>query len=286
VRGDEVMGWWLDRLRLVGTAELVWLCRHTTFLLVSLTNLTNLHKITILKSRWWMAVLKTKPRARRATKGAAALSIASIGSAKSKPVQISVRRETLEAIRKKKSPIKALIEGFGTALEESVRSGRAVRLLVEVPPAGDPKITSTDDRDPKADNGDIEAALDAARARGRSRVAEILSGDDMLSADEFAELIGTSRVTVNAKRQKRQILALEGAKRGYRFPAWQVGNDGKPFAALPELFEKLGGSPWAVYRFLVQHHPELDGMAGRDALRRGRTDEVIETAESVTRAFA
>jgi hypothetical protein len=106
----------------------------------------------------------------------------------------------------------------------------------------------------------------------------------MLSAEEFAEFIGTSRVTVSAKRRNHQLLALEGAKRGFRFPNWQVGDDGKPFAVLPELFDRLGGDPWAVYRFLVQHHPELDGLTGREALCRGQTAEVIEVAESTVRA--
>jgi hypothetical protein len=116
------------------------------------------------------------------------------------------------------------------------------------------------------------------------RGAEILSGEEMLSAEEFAPLIGTIRVAVNAKRQDHQALGLEGAKRGFRFPECQVVVDGKPFSALPELFERLGGSPWAVYRFLVQHHPELNGQTAREALARGRSAEVVEVAESVIRA--
>ena len=52
------------------------------------------------------------------------------------------------------------------------------------------------------------------------------------------------------------------------------------------LFDRLGDSPWAVYRFLVQSHPELDGETGRDALRNGRTADVIEAAESVAETFA
>ncbi|MFX8972731.1 hypothetical protein ABTN24_19605, partial [Acinetobacter baumannii] len=86
----------------------------------------------------------------------------------------------------------------------------------------------------------------AARERGRLRVAEILAEPDMLSAEEFAALIGTSRVTVNTKRQNHQVLGFEGARRGYRFPRWQITRDGKPFAALPVLFDRLGNSPWAV----------------------------------------
>lgn len=103
----------------------------------------------------------------------------------------------------------------------------------------------------------------------------------MLSADQFAELLGTTRMTVNTKRQSHQVLGLDGAKRGFRFPAWQVGEDGTPFAALPQLFERLGSGPWSVYRFLVQSHPELDGITGLEALRRGKTDEVLAVADSI-----
>lgn len=44
----------------------------------------------------------------------------------------------------------------------------------------------------------------------------------MLSADAFADLLGVTRVTVNTKRQDGQVLGLDGAKRGFRFPAWQL----------------------------------------------------------------
>jgi hypothetical protein len=132
----------------------------------------------------------------------------------------------------------------------------------------------------------LERALRKAGERGQSRVAEILSGNDMLSADAFANLLGTTRVTVNAKRRNNQVLGLEGAKRGFRFPQWQVGPDGKPFGALPKLFERLGNDGWAVYRFLVQRHPELDGLSGREALQRGMTEQAIEAAESVARNSA
>lgn len=130
-------------------------------------------------------------------------------------------------------------------------------------------------------DADLDAALEEARQRGRVRAAEILTSDDMLSADQLAALLGTSRMTVNTKRQNQQLLGLDGAKRGFRFPAWQVDEDGKPFATLPALFERLGGGPWSVYRFLVQAHPELDGLTGREALRRGMSDQALEVADSI-----
>jgi hypothetical protein len=82
------------------------------------------------------------------------------------------------------------------------------------------------------------------------------------------------------------VLGLEGAKRGFRFPRWQLGPDGKPFRVLPTLFERLGDDPWAVYRFLVQHHPELEGLTGREALERGESKQAIDAAESVARNFS
>jgi len=125
-----------------------------------------------------------------------------------------------------------------------------------------------------------------ARRRGRIRVAEILQGGDMLSADAFADVLGTTRMTVNAKRQKHEVLALQGATRGFRYPRWQIDANGRPFDALPRIFETFEGDAWSVYRFLAQHHPELDGLTGHEALNQGKADEVLEVAQSVLRDFA
>lgn len=234
----------------------------------------------------------TARRTRPASKSTAVLLIKSGKPATASSVEIAVGPKTLKILARQPSWMRALMKTFGTALEKSRAIGRAVQFVVHVGPAGQSKITlvtaHTDAPEPKPapPTGQLENALDAARSRGHLRVAEILSGPDMLNANQFAELIGTSRVTVNARRQNQQILGLEGAKRGYRFPEWQIGQDGKPFAALPELFDRLGRSPWAVYRFLVQHHPELAGMTGREALQQGHTTEAIAVAESVARDFS
>lgn len=187
---------------------------------------------------------------------------------------------------------KALIRQYGEAVRLSRKAGHRVSFRVDVDPqAGAQTITLVEEEPTDAfqveqvgevDN-DLRAALQEARERGRRRVAEIIAEDDMLSADGFADLLGVSRVTVNSRRQSGQVLGLDGAKRGFRFPAWQLDGDGRPFAALPTLHEILGGSAWAVYRFLVSPHGGLDGVTGIDALRRGRSDEVIEAAEGVAR---
>ncbi len=104
----------------------------------------------------------------------------------------------------------------------------------------------------------------------------------MLSAEAFAELLGTTRMTINTKRQNGQLLGLDGAKRGFRFPVWQLSREGKPYPELQVLQERLGGS-WAVFRFLVQPHGELDGLTGREALERGKSNAVLAAAESIGR---
>jgi hypothetical protein len=213
------------------------------------------------------------------------------GSRKGKAVEIRLKSKTWKTLARQREQMEDLIETYGAAVEKTRRLRKPVSFVVRISVGGEPNFRPLEDDSPQEANakrdgseGDLQSALAAARERGQARVADILSGAEMLSAEEFADLIGTSRMTVNAKRQNHQLLGLEGAKRGFRFPKWQIGEDGKPFSALPELFDRLGGSSWTVYRFLVQHHPELDGLTGREALSRGRTATALEAAESVVRA--
>ncbi len=190
---------------------------------------------------------------------------------------------------------KVLLERYQEAIARSRKIGHRVSFRVEVDPAaGAQTITpveeqpvASDDALPVEDTGkpdtELEAALTAARERGRMRVAEIVAGDDMLSADAFAKLLGTSRVTVNAKRQSGQVLGIDGAKRGFRFPVWQLDKDGRPFGALPALHATLGNNAWAVYRFLVSRHGALDGRTGLRALQQDNDAAALAVAEGMAR---
>lgn len=189
---------------------------------------------------------------------------------------------------------KALIMQYVKAIKLSRKAGHQVSFRVVVDPlAGAQTITPVEEQPPTQEDAfpvdevgspdeELQAALTAARERGRRRAAEILAEDDMLSAEAFAALLGVSRVTVNSKRQSGQVLGIDGAKRGFRFPAWQLDRDGRPYAALTELHERLG-SAWAVFRFLVTPQAGLDGLTGLDALKRGRSDAAVAAAESVAR---
>jgi hypothetical protein len=187
--------------------------------------------------------------------------------------------------------VKALLQGYGDAIAKSRTAGQRVSFRVDVDPEGETVVTPFEGAVAAAQpileettDPELPAALAAARERGRLRAAEVLGADDMLSADAFAKILGTTRVTVNTKRRSGQVLGLDGAKRGFRFPVWQLDAEGKPYAELAMLHERLGG-PWAVYRFLVQPHGELDGLTGREALERGRVKATLEAAESIGRDF-
>ncbi|MPS71395.1 MULTISPECIES: XRE family transcriptional regulator [unclassified Novosphingobium] len=203
---------------------------------------------------------------------------------------IAMPKEIGRALSIPTDALEVVIEALRAATARSRSDGTALQFTVEVKPNGKPRIVDTAaepvGKPASETDAELEAALAAARARGRDRVAEILAGPDMLSAEDFAKHLGTTRATINTKRVGKQVLGLQGATRGYRYPDWQIGEDGRPFAALPALFAVLGDSPWAVYRFLVQEHGELGGFTGAEALRRGQDGEVLEAAESVARAFA
>jgi hypothetical protein len=158
-------------------------------------------------------------------------------------------------------------------------------MTVIVDPRGNAPEIEVEDVEETKD--DLDIALSEARARGAVKVADILNAKDMLTADQFAELIGATRETVHQKRKRHEVLGLEGPRRGVRFPAWQLANDGKLLPALPRLFKILGDHPWAIYRFLLQEHPELGGKTALDALRSNRIEDVVGTADAISSgAFA
>lgn len=204
-------------------------------------------------------------------------------------------KEVGRALSMSTNAVAVVIDALRAAALRSRSAGTPLQFVVEVEPSGKPRIIDSFDRQPDqpaiAPPGDLEmdadeaaeleTALGEAHERGRHAVAEILAGSEMLSADALAGYLKTNRETVNQRRKAHQLLALQGATRGYRYPAWQVGADGRPFAALPVLFEILGGDAWAVYRLLTRTHGELDGATGLEALRRKQDEAVIDLARGI-----
>lgn len=101
----------------------------------------------------------------------------------------------------------------------------------------------------------------------------------MLTAADFARLIGTSHETLNVKRRKGEVLGLQGATRGFIYPAWQVTEAGLPLPGLSRVFEILG-QPWTVYRFLLSEHAELGSRTALAALKLGQQEAVYAAADN------
>jgi hypothetical protein len=138
----------------------------------------------------------------------------------------------------------------------------------------------------KGEEDELKEALAEAFDRGEHLATRILRQPEMLTAKAFAESLDLSRETVRKKVLKHEILALKGAKQGHRFPRWQVTSDGGLLPRLAELFDRLGGNAWTVYRFLLQHHPELDGKTALEALKVGKAEEVLAAAQNAGSAFS
>lgn len=128
----------------------------------------------------------------------------------------------------------------------------------------------------------LERALREARARGDALKRDLLAAPEMLSTAAMAERLGMSSEGVRLKRKRHEVLGVDFAKRGIRYPEWQVLENRRLLPALPRLFSILGEDSWAVYRFLLQTHPELGGCRALDALKRGRGDDVLAVASNVT----
>ena len=229
-----------------------------------------------------MAVAKKKNgRSEKSRRRIAPLGLPQKGAGETVKESVKVSKaKTVGRVVPGKAATKGVISGFARAVQRVVSSGKAVQMTVIIEPDAAPRI-AVEELEPAVARDELDIALSAAKRRGAARVADILNGPDMLTADAFAEEIGATRETVHKKRRRHEVLGLEGPKRGVRFPKWQLNRSGELLVGLPLLFEALGEHPWAVYRFLLQGHPELDGATGLEALKAGRIEEVIGVAGSV-----
>jgi hypothetical protein len=107
---------------------------------------------------------------------------------------------------------------------------------------------------------------------------ERLGAADIVSTDEAAGLVQTTRVTINAWIAKGRAIGLTQTKRGYRLPRWQF--EPSMWDALPRLSAALGVTEgWALLSFLESPHGALNGITPRQAIEQGLTDQVIRIAE-------
>ncbi len=192
--------------------------------------------------------------------------------------EVTVAKTSFRLLREHKGSMRKLLTSYAAAASEAERLGQPIDIIITVKPnKAEPAVVAQ-----PAKNDALDQALAEAHARGTALVVNILKSPDMVTAREFGALIGASHETVNQKRKLGEVLALEGPTRGLRYPKWQVTPDGRPLPGLADLFRTLGGHPWTVYRFLLQHHGELGGETALDALKRNRVEQALAAARNVS----
>jgi hypothetical protein len=109
---------------------------------------------------------------------------------------------------------------------------------------------------PVSDLAPVGVATRAITDVAAASPAEALQHADMLTGEALAQRLGVSRATVALRRTAGRLLALEsGAKRGFRYPAWQVPclRDPGIRGAFEEALRVLAPrGPWVTYRFFTE----------------------------------
>ena len=137
--------------------------------------------------------------------------------------EVTVGRNSLKALRQHEGALRKVLTTYADALVKAERLGKSFELVIKVRP--DRAEPAVEERPAEGDA--LDRALIGARRRGAARVAEIMKSPDMLNARAFGPLIGASHETINQKRRAGEVLALEGATRGLRYPKWQITDDGR-----------------------------------------------------------
>jgi hypothetical protein len=109
-----------------------------------------------------------------------------------------------------------------------------------------------------------------------AEIAGLIDKPHMLTAGDMAEQLHVSRETINQWRKAGKIIGVRGAKRGARFPAWQINDRGQPYEAIEAILKKVDGDHWAAWRFLEEWVPEV-GDIGFQALAAGKDDALLST---------
>lgn len=150
---------------------------------------------------------------------------------------------------------------------------------VQPAPSGAARATSRSRPPSRPPAGYVPASeVRALLANSLAARQQRLGAADMISTEEAAQLVQTTRVTINAWIAKGRAIGLTQTKRGFRMPGWQF--EPSMWEALPRLSAALGTAEgWALLSFLESPHGGLDGITPRQAIEQGQTDKVIRMAE-------
>lgn len=125
----------------------------------------------------------------------------------------------------------------------------------------------------------VQDPIVAAKLRGFELRQEMLKkSGGALSSGKVAELLNVSRQAVDKRRAANQLLALTQGRRGYSYPTFQFEN-GKTLEGLETVLKSLSAlDPWMQVRFFTSPHERLADKTPIEALRKGRTNDVVRVA--------
>lgn len=134
----------------------------------------------------------------------------------------------------------------------------------------DAKDTAATKAGPYATAAQSAAVLRSGAEFRKRRIAAA----DMLTTEEAAELVGVSRVTINAWIKQNRCIGVANLRRGFKLPKWQF--EPQIFDSIQPLFKALGTvDSWSVLSFLENAQEALDRRTPLVALSQGESAERI-----------
>lgn len=192
------------------------------------------------------------------------------------PAEIAAAKRSSGSRGKLAAAVREILAACAVAARKAEELRRPIQLIITVYPDQRPPTLVYREAPLSAFDGGT------AGRQGAADVADILRSPDLVNSRDFALLIGATNYRINQLRRSGAVLALGGRKRGFRYPKWQIGDDGQPLPGLTEIAAELG-EPWAIYRFLLHSHSELGGNTALECLKDGRVADVVELAKSHSR---
>lgn len=100
------------------------------------------------------------------------------------------------------------------------------------------------------------------------------------SAEEFANALNRTRQGVDYLRKEGHILAWHNTQGKWRYPAWQLTEQGQLLPGLHECIKALDiQSEWEPIIFFLSPRESLSGKRPLDLLRAGQVQESIAAAQ-------
>ncbi|MFY9987737.1 MAG: hypothetical protein WAK31_23470 [Chthoniobacterales bacterium] len=101
-----------------------------------------------------------------------------------------------------------------------------------------------------------------------------------LSAEEMANALGRTRQGIDYLRREGAVLAWRTTQGKWRYPAWQLTDQGGLLPGIGESLKALDTrSEWEPMIFFLSSRESLEGKRPLDLLRAGRVQDAIAAAE-------